>query len=119
MLEYFLMFLLDLGDVEDALRLVNSFDEFNLSLHNNPWRMPPEAVVEQGLPAVKSYLLDVQQAKAVGGHIMSLQLLKLVLVGSSGAGKTRCVFKIYSIPTRKLNTRTGISRWEIVWLLFL
>lgn len=72
---------------------MNSFDEFNLSLHNNPWRMPPEAVVEQGLPAVKSYLLDVERAK---GHIMSLQLLKLVLVGSSGAGKTRSVFHFFS-----------------------
>lgn len=85
------MFILDLGDVDDALRMVNSFDEFNISLHNNPWRMPPEAVVEQGIPAVKKYLLDVQLAKAVGGDVMSLQLLKLVLVGSSGAGKTRCV----------------------------
>lgn len=53
--------------------------------------MPPEAVVDAGLPAVKEYLLDVQEAKKAGADVMSLQLLKVVLVGSASAGKTRWV----------------------------
>jgi len=51
--------------------------------------MPPEGVVEAGLAAVKRYLLDVQEAKEAGADVTSLQLLKVVLVGSSSAGKTR------------------------------
>ncbi|CAM9979903.1 unnamed protein product [Ectocarpus sp. 12 AP-2014] len=50
--------------------------------------MPPEAVVEAGLAAVKSYLLDVQEAKKDEADVTSLQLLKVVLVGSASAGKT-------------------------------
>lgn len=53
--------------------------------------MPPEAVVEAGIPAVKEYLLDVQEATKAGGDVTSLQLLKVVLVGSASAGKTRLV----------------------------
>lgn len=78
-----------LGETDDALRLVERFEEGQeFQLKNNPWVMPPEAVVEAGLPATKRYLLDVQEAKA-GADVTSLQLLKVVLVGSAGAGKTR------------------------------
>ena len=48
--------------------------------------MPPEAVVERGLEAVKIFLRDVQKAEKV----TSLHLLKVVLVGSESVGKTRC-----------------------------
>lgn len=51
--------------------------------------MPPESVVEKGLPAVERYLLDVRKAEAAGAPVKVLQLLKVVLVGSSEAGKTR------------------------------
>lgn len=51
--------------------------------------MPPEAVVDAGLPAVKRYLVDVQEAKNAGADVTSLRLLKVVLVGSASAGKTR------------------------------
>ena len=51
--------------------------------------MPPEAVVEQGLEAIKTFLGDVQKAIDNGGQVRSLQLLKVVLVGSPSAGKTR------------------------------
>ncbi|CAN0532861.1 unnamed protein product, partial [Scytosiphon promiscuus] len=49
--------------------------------------MPPEAVVEKG-GAVYKYLLDVEKAEEVGARVEMLQLLKVVLVGSSKAGKT-------------------------------
>lgn len=51
--------------------------------------MPPEAVVERGLIAVEKYLVDVQEAKNSGAHVQTHKLLKVVLVGSSQAGKTR------------------------------
>lgn len=58
-------------------------------MENNPFVMPPEAVVEAGIPAVEDYLLDVQAAKKAGADATRLQLLKVVLVGSASAGKTR------------------------------
>ena len=63
----------------------------NLRLESNPWIMPPEAVVEEGLPAVVEYLIDVRTAKEAGADVKELKLLKVVLVGSSQAGKTRCL----------------------------
>ena len=53
--------------------------------------MPPEAVVEQGLEAIKIFLGDVQKASENGAQVRSLKLLKVVLVGSASAGKTRCL----------------------------
>ena len=89
----------DLGDAHDALQLVSKFNSDKktfaanknkvLELRGNPWKMPPEAVVEQGLEAIKTYLGDVQNAMENGGQVRSLQLLKVVLVGSPSAGKTR------------------------------
>ena len=72
------------------MKLTNRFLAIRgVYLSDNPWQMPPEAVVEQGLEAVKAYLKDVKDAKDNGASIRSLQHLKVVLVGSSGAGKTR------------------------------
>lgn len=53
--------------------------------------MPPEAVVEEGLQAVKSYLTEVRTANEAGAQVATVKLLKVVLVGSSQAGKTRCL----------------------------
>ena len=86
----------DLGNAEHALRLVEKFNSDSgfyepdlnkkpLKLQDNPWRMPPEAVVERGLEDTKTFLQDVQKAKKV----TSLNLLKVVLVGSESVGKTR------------------------------
>lgn len=66
-----------------------------LRLENNAWVMPPEAVVEAGVPAVKRYLLDVQEAEKAGADVTSLKLLIVVLVGSASAGKTRWVTERY------------------------
>ena len=86
-----------LGEVEDALGIVNLFtmprtgDARHLALERNPWIMPPEAIVEEGLVAIEAYLADVRAAKEAGAEVKTLQLLKVVLVGSSQAGKTRCL----------------------------
>ncbi|CAM9582540.1 unnamed protein product, partial [Ascophyllum nodosum] len=86
----------DLGNVQHALQLVSRFDSegpsyfggTDLGLRGNPWKMPPEAVVEQGLEAIKIFLGDVLDANKDNDHVRSLQLLKVVLVGSPSAGKT-------------------------------
>ncbi|CAN0471898.1 unnamed protein product, partial [Laminaria digitata] len=59
-----------------------------LRLNGNPWIMPPEAVVDEGLSAVETYLKAVRTAEEAGVGIKTMQLLKVVLVGSSQAGKT-------------------------------
>ncbi|CAM9253300.1 unnamed protein product, partial [Sphacelaria rigidula] len=72
---------------KDVLRLIDR-PSLRIRLKNNPWIMPPGAVVEEGLEAVKAYLVDVQAAKNAGADVTSLSLLKVVLVGSASAGKT-------------------------------
>lgn len=51
--------------------------------------MPPEAVVENGMASIKAYYTDVQTAIDAGASVTSRRLLKVVLVGSASAGKTR------------------------------
>lgn len=51
--------------------------------------MPPEAVVEHGFTAIKTYYRDVQMATEAGAEVTQRRLLKVVLVGASSAGKTR------------------------------
>ena len=89
----------DLGDVDDALRLLQHFDkrqsstfEYLLLLDGNPWVRPPEAVLKKGRSAIRTYLVDVRTAMDAGigyTELSSQKLLKVVLVGSSQAGKTR------------------------------
>lgn len=55
--------------------------------------MPPQAVVEKGLSAVETYLQDVRTAANDGVGIKTTKFLKVVFVGSSGAGKTRYNFQ--------------------------
>ena len=90
--------LLGLGGVEGSVALLKRFDRRTnfhesggLFLEGNPWVMPPEAVVEEGLDAVDNYLTEVRTANEAGAQVATVKLLKVVLVGSSQAGKTRCL----------------------------
>ena len=88
----------DLGDVQHALEFVSKFEsDEELSLSGNPWKMPPEAVVEQGPEAIKIFLGDVQKASENGAQVRSLKLLKVVLVGAASAGKTRCLDNLLNL----------------------
>lgn len=58
-------------------------------MEDNPWVMPPEGVVEKGMPSVRRFFQDVRRAEEAGAQVKTLRLLKVVLVGSSRAGKTR------------------------------
>lgn len=57
-----------------------------LRIDNNPWKEPPEAVVKKGMPAVREYFVDLF---ADGVTPVSRSMIKVVLVGQEGAGKTR------------------------------
>ena len=110
----------DLGNAEHALRLVEKFNSDRgfydpnsnkkpLKLQDNPWRMPPEAVVEHGLNAIKRFLQDVQKAKKV----TSLNLLKVVLVGSESVGKTRWEILAWLPGYLELKSRTASTLMKI------
>lgn len=58
-----------------------------LSIGENPWKEPPEAVVGKGMPAVSGYFADL----FAEGVTVRRNMIKVVLVGQAGAGKTRCV----------------------------
>ena len=76
-----------IGSVDEAQWLLSMVEKKAMvGLTGNPWIMPPEAVVEKGLHAVKTYYTDVREA---GTKAIPRRLLKVVLVGSSSAGKTR------------------------------
>ncbi|CBJ25495.1 LRR-GTPase of the ROCO family [Ectocarpus siliculosus] len=81
-----------LGQAEQALQFVARLGQLasgqNLRLQDNPWVMPPEGIVNEGLPAVEKYLRDVREAEEAGAEVKTLNVLKVVLIGSPGAGKT-------------------------------
>ncbi|CAM9463484.1 unnamed protein product [Scytosiphon promiscuus] len=57
---------------------------YKLYIGNNPWKEPPEAVVRKGVPAASGYFADLY----AGGTVVRLNMIKVVLVGQEGAGKT-------------------------------
>ena len=62
------------------------FGDNKLHISNNPWKEPPEAVVEKGMPAVREYFVDLF---AEGVAPVPRCMIKVILVGQEGAGKTR------------------------------
>ncbi|CBN78377.1 LRR-GTPase of the ROCO family, putative pseudogene (Partial), partial [Ectocarpus siliculosus] len=86
--------LLALGEARHALQWLTRLSKCRIKLNGNPWIMPPEGVVEKGLPEVMAYLRDVRRAEEAGAEVKTLKLLKVVLVGSSQAGKTSLVNSI-------------------------
>lgn len=54
-------------------------------LPNSAFREPPEAVASQGMAAVRDYFHEVFKER----HISERRDLKAVIIGESGAGKTR------------------------------
>lgn len=78
------------GDVEDAVVLTSKFISVRtVHLEENPWRMPPEAVEEQELEAVQTYLNDMKAAKDFGALATSLQLLKGRIGGIVSSGENK------------------------------
>lgn len=58
----------------------------HLKIGDNPWEEPPEAVVNKGMPAVSEYFADL----FAEGATIRRSMIKVVLVGQEGSGKTRC-----------------------------
>ncbi|CAN0561912.1 unnamed protein product, partial [Ectocarpus sp. 12 AP-2014] len=58
----------------------------SLDVDKNQWQEPPEAVVSKGIPAVRGYFTDLF---AEGIAPVGRKMIKVVLVGQEGSGKTR------------------------------
>eukprot|EP00752_Nemacystus_decipiens_P017045 g15262.t1 len=56
----------------------------SLSLSDNPWEEPPEALVKRGMAAASAYFADL----FAEGAMLRRNMIKVVLVGQGGAGKT-------------------------------
>ncbi len=65
--------------------LLALFSKVKLYIDGNPWKEPPEAVVRKGMQAVSEYFADLF-AEGVSDR---RNMIKVVLVGQEGAGKTR------------------------------
>lgn len=57
----------------------------NLNLDSNPWELPPASVVVKGRDSIDSYY----RAWTSVGDLTLTRALKVVFVGTAGAGKTR------------------------------
>ena len=81
------MFTAGLGTGEDARlildRLAPKADY--LTLFDNPWECPPASVVRKGIDWMKKYYDELEKADPV-----MIDTRKVVFIGESGAGKTRC-----------------------------
>lgn len=75
-------------ELQQLLALLSKLGEIPLGLHvgRNPWKEPPEAVVEKGMAAVSEYFVDLFKE---GVAPVPRRMIKVVLVGQEGAGKTR------------------------------
>ncbi len=74
-----------MGDILTTLESVEQTGY--LSLLPNPFRVPPEAVVREGMGSVKGYFT----ALFAEGHTMERRDIKVVIAGKAGAGKTKAV----------------------------
>lgn len=74
------------NELARLLALLSKLDETNdLATFGNPWKEPPEAVAEKGMPAVSDYFADLYADM----YTVRRNKIKVVLVGQEGAGKTR------------------------------
>lgn len=65
---------------------IDLLERFDLS--NNPWELPPAAVVAACRDGIRGYYNELQESATDPQEIQSL---KAVFAGDSGAGKTRYV----------------------------
>ncbi|CAM9664047.1 unnamed protein product [Ectocarpus sp. 4 AP-2014] len=71
-----------------------------LGLNGNPWKEPPEVVVKKGVAAASEYFADLFKE----GVSVRRNMIKVVLVGQEGAGKTSLR---QSIRSRKPTPTSG------------
>ena len=75
-----------LGKGEDARVVLDLLPRVkNVSLEDNPWECPPASFVSKGIGAMKKYYDELKRADPV-----FIDSRKVVFIGRSGAGKTRC-----------------------------
>ena len=75
-----------LGKGEDARVVLDLLSRVkNVFLQHNPWECPPASVISKGIGAMKKYYDELKRADPV-----FIDSRKVVFIGRSGAGKTRC-----------------------------
>lgn len=72
-------------ELDQMLDLLSGKRDLDVDFDENPWKEPPEAVVRKGMQAVREYFDDL----FVEGVTVHRNMIKVVLVGQEGAGKTR------------------------------
>ena len=72
-------------ELEKLLSKLSELGKNLLKIGDNPWEEPPEAVVNKGMPAVSEYFVDL----FAEGATIRRSMIKVVLVGQEGSGKTR------------------------------
>lgn len=84
-----IMFTAGLGRGEDARGVLNFLEQVQIfRFSNNPWECPPASVVDKGLDWMKKYYDELERADPV-----MIDTRKVVFIGESGAGKTRCDYE--------------------------
>lgn len=71
--------------LEKLLAWFSRIRELEPELGRNPWEEPPVAVLKKGWSAVSKYFSDLFKE----GTTIRRSMIKVVLVGQEGAGKTR------------------------------
>ena len=80
------LFMSGLGKGEDARVVLDLLSRVKyFGLENNPWECPPVLVVSKGIGPMKKYYDELKRADPV-----LIDSRKVVFIGRSGAGKTRC-----------------------------
>ena len=80
------MFTAELGRGEDARSILDNLARgITFSLEGNPWECPPASVVRKGINWMKKFYDELERADPV-----LIDTRKVVFIGESGAGKTRC-----------------------------
>ena len=74
-----------LGKGAHASVILDLLSRVHFSLLDNPWECPPAPVVYKGISAMKKYYDEID-----GLDPVRVDTRKVVFIGRSGVGKTRC-----------------------------
>ena len=97
-----------------GMKVVEQRRKWHFDTHDNPWEFPPAAVVVKGQESVRKYYETWEQCDF---SLAEVHALKLVFVGSYGAGKTRWeptnaylyTYRVNGIGTGLLSKFGGVS----------
>lgn len=68
--------------------------DWETAMRNNPWSLPPASVISKGRASLERFY----KSWTTHGNLEEMKALKVVMVGTGGAGKTRCVPMTVLLP---------------------